>query len=102
MLWEPPTDQEKRIMKEFRDVFRDIVKADADGLLYVRDIRDKIRSARAELPAFMPEAEGGSFIDDYLQGTYGIKLSRTEDGAGLLPTYEIVDEHKYLIFMMKF
>lgn len=95
MLWEPPTDQEKRIMKEFRDVFKDIVKADADGLLYVRDIRDKIRSARAELPAL-------SFIDDYLQGTYGIKLSRAEDGSGLLPTYEIVDEHKYLIFMMKF
>lgn len=97
MLWEPPTEQEKHIMKEFRDVFTGIVKADGPGLLYVRDIRGKIRRARAEISGVQ-----GAGVIDYLLENYGIKLIQADDGTGLLPVYEIVDEQKYLIFMMKF
>ena len=95
MLWKPPTEQEKHIMKEFRDVFRDIVKADAEGLLYIRDIKDKFNKAAKE--------NGGRVrLDEYLLDTYGIKLTLADDGISYLPTYEIADEQKYLIFMMKF
>lgn len=98
MLWKPPTEQEKHIMKEFRDVFRDIIKADDQGLLYVRDIRFKMHRAQAEIQ------DGGLLTTtvDYLKDTYGIGLTIAEDGLNFMPTYEIVDEHKYLIFMMKF
>lgn len=96
MLWEPPTEQEKRIVREFSDVFRDIVKADAEGLLYVCDIRVKLAAATLEL------AGSNLSVMAHLLENYGIKLSVAEDGINLVPTYEISDEQKYLIFMMKF
>lgn len=37
---------------------------------------------------------------DYMRDTYGLRMNSDEDG-NVLPTYTILDEQKYLIFLLK-
>ena len=58
--------------------------------------------SRLELVRQHKKAENipGPFIP-YLEMEYGIKLT-TDDHGMLVPTYEIVDEQKYVVFLLKF
>lgn len=104
VYWTGATDKEKKFMKEFRDEFISSVNADDPGVHYVRDIRSKLVSCAVDHANLELAAAGQFDIDPfpvYVEYHYGIKLHYTEDG-NFLPEYDITDEQKYLIFMMKF
>ena len=39
-------------------------------------------------------------FNNYMHNTYGIDINSDSSGK-ILPTYNIIDEHKYLIFLLK-
>jgi hypothetical protein len=98
MSYIPPTDKEKELLRGYlsahKEIFKDLQRSD-DGVLYVRDIRHKLKAAVA--------AAGLSFTDVVaIENLHGIELTFDDTGAGILPTYTVTDEQKYLMFLMKF
>lgn len=95
-----PTDQERKWLEITRPEADSYLNANDPNVLYIRDIRVKLNRAASEAKNIGCETLATSI--DYLKNTYGIQLSVSNDGVNLCTTYEIVDEQKYLIFMMKF
>lgn len=98
MPYPRPTDQERHWLEITRPEADSYLNANEQGILYVRDIRFKMHRAVSEIQ------DGGLLTTtvDYLKDTYGVELTIAADGLNFLPEYKIVDEQKYLIFMMKF
>lgn len=64
---------------------------------------NRIIDAKAEYDALaeaVPLGQGFLTFYDYVKEYYGIKIQM--DGDNLMPNYDIVDEKKYTVFLLKF
>ena len=64
---------------------------------------NRIRKVKQEYDALadaVPVGQGFLTFYDYVREYYGIKLQEVE--ANLSPHYEVIDEQKYTVFLLKF
>ena len=73
-----------------------IIGGDTSHFLHLQ----RVKNEYDELARAVPVGQGFLTFDDYVREYYGVKLQFDGDNVSL--AYEVIDEKKYIMFVLKF